>query len=393
MVMINRSTKEVTIKIVYYGPGLCGKTTNLEYIYQKAVPDKRGKLLTVATETDRTLFFDFLPMDLGTIRGMRLRVQLYTVPGQVFYDATRRIVLRGSDGLVFVADSQPMMMEANVESVNNLKKNLELNNLDPETIPLVFQYNKQDLNDLTPLDELESRLNWRHVPYFLSVATVGKGVNETLKKIIELVVRKLHDQDAVLKGARQQMAPPVAGSAPARQREQQMETPAEAKEEEAAGVEEAQPAGQPAGQAERPQEGGQTAPPPVPEEEPEVERLDASDLTPEPIALIKPVEVLPETVEVVGLQEPSAAEAPLEIEAPEEEMEAPAVEGPPSPEANEAGQEPEAVPVLLEPERGLRTDIEILEESLAELEIRAMAMAQDIRDLKATVAAIKEKAR
>ncbi len=393
MVMINRSTKEVTIKIVYYGPGLCGKTTNLEYIYQKAVPDKRGKLLTVATETDRTLFFDFLPMDLGTIRGMRLRVQLYTVPGQVFYDATRRIVLRGSDGLVFVADSQPMMMEANVESVNNLKKNLELNNLDPETIPLVFQYNKQDLNDLTPLDELESRLNWRHVPYFLSVATVGKGVNETLKKIIELVVRKLHDQDAVLKGARQQMAPPVAGSAPARQREQQMETPAEAKEEEAAGVEEAQPAGQPAGQAERPQEGGQTAPPPVPEEEPEVERLDAADLTPEPIALIKPVEVLPETVEVVGLQEPSAAEAPLEIEAPEEEMEAPAVEGPSSPEANEAGQEPEAVPVPLEPERGLRTEIEILEESLAELEIRAMAMAQDIRDLKATVAAIKEKAR
>lgn len=385
MVMINRSTKEVTIKIVYYGPGLCGKTTNLEYIYQKAVPDKRGKLLTVATETDRTLFFDFLPMDLGTIRGMRLRVQLYTVPGQVFYDATRRIVLRGSDGLVFVADSQPRMMEANVESVNNLKKNLELNNLDPDTIPLVFQYNKQDLNDLAPLDQLEARLNWRFVPHFLSVATVGKGVNETLKKIIELVVRKLHDQDAVLKGARQQMTPPVPGSIPAKPREQERETPAEAKEDAGARMEGAEAAGQPPAEAERPQEAGQTEPPPLPEEEPEVERLDAADLTPEPIALIKPVEVLPEVVEVVDFQEAGAAEAPQESEAPADEEHS-------NPETIEAGQEPEAVPVPLEPERGLHTEIQILEEALAELEIRAMAMAQDIRDLQATVAAIKEKA-
>ncbi len=201
MVMINRATKEITLKIVYYGPGLCGKTTNLEYIYTKANPGKRGKLLTVTTETDRTLFFDFLPVELGTIRGMKVRVQLYTVPGQVFYDATRRIVLRGSDGVVFVADSQSVMADANVESVQNLKTNLRHNGLDPETVPLVFQYNKQDLKDLAPVEDMEDRLNWRRVPYFLSVATVGQGVNETLRKIIEEVIRSLHEKDAALKKA------------------------------------------------------------------------------------------------------------------------------------------------------------------------------------------------
>jgi hypothetical protein len=199
MVMINRATKEITLKIVYYGPGLCGKTTNLERIFATANPDRRGKLLTVATETDRTLFFDFLPMELGTIRGMKVRVQLYTVPGQVFYDATRRIVLRGSDGVVFVADSQAAMMDANHESVENLKQNLRLNNLDPETIPLVFQYNKQDLQDLSPAEGLEENLNWRRVPSFLSVATSGQGVNETLKKIIEEVIRDLHRKEEALR--------------------------------------------------------------------------------------------------------------------------------------------------------------------------------------------------
>ncbi|MEW5764180.1 MAG: ADP-ribosylation factor-like protein [Acidobacteriota bacterium] len=199
MVMINRATKEITLKIVYYGPGLCGKTTNLERIFSAANPERRGKLLTVATETDRTLFFDFLPMELGTIRGMKVRVQLYTVPGQVFYDATRRIVLRGSDGVVFVADSQAAMMDANHESVENLKQNLRLNNLDPETIPLVFQYNKQDLQDLSPAEDLEENLNWRRVPSFLSVATTGQGVNETLKKIIEEVIRDLHRKEEALR--------------------------------------------------------------------------------------------------------------------------------------------------------------------------------------------------
>jgi len=197
--MINRATKELTLKIVYYGPGLCGKTTNLEYIYSTANPERKGKLLTVTTETDRTLFFDFLPVELGSIRGMKVRIQLYTVPGQVFYDATRRIVLRGSDGVVFVSDSQQIMMDANVESVENLKTNLQLNNLDPETIPLVMQYNKQDLNDLASVEDLQEKINWRNVPYFLSVATIGDGVNETLRKIIENVIRDFHNKERSLK--------------------------------------------------------------------------------------------------------------------------------------------------------------------------------------------------
>ncbi len=200
MVMINRATKEITFKVVYYGPGLCGKTTNLEKIYETANPKNKGKLLTVATETDRTLFFDFLPVELGTIRGMKVRVQLYTVPGQVFYDATRRIVLRGSDGVVFVADSQRIMMDANVESLENLKGNLRLNSLDPETVPLVLQYNKRDLPDAAAPEELDARLNWRNVPTFLSVATQGTGVNDTLKKIIELVIRKMQAAEAQFSG-------------------------------------------------------------------------------------------------------------------------------------------------------------------------------------------------
>ncbi len=199
MVMINHATREITIKIVYYGPGLCGKTTNLEYIYKTATPEKKGKLLTVATETDRTLFFDFLPMELGTVKGMKLRTQLYTVPGQVFYDATRRIVLRGADGVVFVADSQRAMLDANLESVENLKINLEINNIDPNSVPLVFQFNKRDLPDLSDPSEMNKVLNYRKVPSFNAVAVKGIGVNETLRKIIELVIINLHQKDAILK--------------------------------------------------------------------------------------------------------------------------------------------------------------------------------------------------
>ncbi|MGA9753310.1 MAG: ADP-ribosylation factor-like protein [Acidobacteriota bacterium] len=224
MVMINRATKEITLKIVYYGPGLCGKTTNLEYIYGTANPDKKGKLLSVATETDRTLFFDFLPMELGTIRGMRVRVQLYTVPGQVFYDATRRIVLRGSDGVVFVADSQSAMMDANLESLENLKHNLRLNTLDPEGIPLVLQYNKQDLPNLAPVEEMEAKLNWRGVPSFTSVATAGQGVNETLRRIIEQVIRKLQESEESLKAAKRVRRPGSYGE-PAEDRPSSGERP------------------------------------------------------------------------------------------------------------------------------------------------------------------------
>jgi mutual gliding-motility protein MglA len=215
MVMMNHATREITMKIVYYGPGLCGKTTNLEYIYETATPEKKGKLLTVATETDRTLFFDFLPMELGTVKGMKLRVQLYTVPGQVFYDATRRIVLRGSDGLVFVADSQKLMMDANIESLENLITNLKLNSIDSENIPLVFQYNKIDLPGVADQAALDKALNWRNAPSFQSVAIKGTGVNETLKKIIELVIRRIHDQEEVLKSSKTGEKKIVEASVPA----------------------------------------------------------------------------------------------------------------------------------------------------------------------------------
>ena len=194
MATINRAAKEVSVKIVYYGPGLCGKTTNLQQIFDTANPERRGKLLSVATETDRTLFFDFLPIDLGTIKGMKLKVGLYTVPGQVFYDATRRLVLRAADGVVFVADSQSAMLDGNMESLNNLKTNLALNNLDADVIPLVLQFNKRDLPNALDEASLNAALNWRGVPHKTAVAAKGLGVLETLKEIVKLVMASLNDK-------------------------------------------------------------------------------------------------------------------------------------------------------------------------------------------------------
>lgn len=188
MAVFNSSTRELVLKIVYYGPALCGKTTNLEYVYSQMPEDKKGKMLSLATESDRTLFFDFLPLDLGKIQGWNLRIQLYTVPGQVFYDATRRLVLKGADGIVFVADSQRELLEANVESLKNMKENLRANGLDYQTIPLVFQYNKRDLKDILPVEELNNALNERNVPYFEAIAIQGKGVMETLKEITRLTI-------------------------------------------------------------------------------------------------------------------------------------------------------------------------------------------------------------
>ncbi len=191
MVLFNYATKEITLKVVYYGPGLCGKTTNLQNIHQKLNPQTRGKLISLATETDRTLFFDFLPMELGMIRGFRVRFQLYTVPGQVYYNATRKLVLKGADGVIFVADSQKEMMERNVESFQNLKENLRINSLDPDTIPLALQYNKRDLDNLSSIEELEARLNDRRVPFFEAVATTGRGVIETFKEIARIMIKEL----------------------------------------------------------------------------------------------------------------------------------------------------------------------------------------------------------
>src|SRR5438876_1527654 len=192
MVLFNYSTRELTAKIVFYGPGLCGKTTNLQYIYD-SLPDnvKKGKMLSLATKTDRTLFFDFLPIELGTIRGMKTRVQLYTVPGQVFYNSTRKLVLKGADGVVFVADSQAKMLEANAESYKNLEDNLRETGLPIEEIPLVMQFNKRDLPNLASIEEMNTQINRHNAPFYEAVATTGIGVEDTLKAITKLVLNNL----------------------------------------------------------------------------------------------------------------------------------------------------------------------------------------------------------
>ena len=191
MVLFNAATKELTAKIVYYGPGLCGKTTNLQFIYDSLPHDGRGKMLSLATQTDRTLFFDFLPIELGTIRGMKTRIQLYTVPGQVFYDATRKLVLRGADGVVFVADSQWNLMEENLESLQNLKDNLAGYETRLENLPYVMQYNKRDLPDIAPVWYLDYLLNPGGVPNFEAVATTGVGIYETLSALCRVVMRDI----------------------------------------------------------------------------------------------------------------------------------------------------------------------------------------------------------
>ena len=176
---------------VYYGPGLCGKTTNLQYIYAKTNPEAKGKMISLATETERTLFFDFLPLSLGEIRGFKTRFHLYTVPGQVFYDASRKLILKGVDGVVFVADSQIERMEANLESMENLRTNLAEQGYDLDKIPFVIQYNKRDLPNAADINELKRLLNPRQVPDFEASATLGNGVFDTLKAIAKLVLTEL----------------------------------------------------------------------------------------------------------------------------------------------------------------------------------------------------------
>jgi signal recognition particle receptor subunit beta len=191
--LVNFTTREITCKIVYYGPGRSGKTTNLHYIYGRVPEARRGRMVSLATQTDRTLFFDFLPIDLGQISGFSTRFQLYTVPGQVYYNATRRLVLQGADGVVFVGDSQARQLDENIESLQNLQGNLLEHGVDVRAMPLVMQYNKQDLPPeliLTP-PELDDALNFRSVPSFPADALHGKGVFETLKAISELVLKKL----------------------------------------------------------------------------------------------------------------------------------------------------------------------------------------------------------
>jgi len=191
MTFINYASREINCKIVYYGPGLCGKTTNLQWIYEQANPEKRGKLVSLATETDRTLFFDFLPLDMGTIKGFKVRFHLYTVPGQVFYDASRKLILRGCDGLIFVADSQRARMEANIESIANLATNLKENGYDIRAIPYVLQLNKRDMPSAASLPEMERLLRFRNEPIIEAVANKGTGVIETLKANARQILMEL----------------------------------------------------------------------------------------------------------------------------------------------------------------------------------------------------------
>ncbi len=191
MSFINYSTREINCKIVYYGPGLCGKTTNLQFIYKKTRPESKGKMITLATETERTLYFDFLPLALGEIKGFKTRFHLYTVPGQIFYDASRKLVLKGVDGIVFVADSQVERMDANIESFENMGINLEDEGYSLSRIPYVIQYNKRDLPNAVPLEELKKVLNQKGVPDFEGAASTGVGVFETLKAVVKLILADL----------------------------------------------------------------------------------------------------------------------------------------------------------------------------------------------------------
>jgi len=191
MVLINKAINEVTVKLVYYGPGLCGKTTNLEKIYANPKLDNKGKMISMSTETDRTLFFDFMPMELGTIAGQKVRVQLYTVPGQVFYDATRKLVLRGADGVVFVADSQNTMRDSNLDSLENLKTNLRLNRLDPEKVAIIFQYNKRDLPNIDSVEAMNEYMKPNGRPVVEAAAKEGTGVTATLRAAVAKILDNL----------------------------------------------------------------------------------------------------------------------------------------------------------------------------------------------------------
>jgi len=189
MSFINYSSREINLKVVYYGPGLCGKTTNLSYIYSHVPDDSKGKMISLATETERTLFFDFMPLQLGEIRGFKTRFHLYTVPGQVFYDASRKLILKGVDGLVFVADSQVARRDANAESLDNLEENLREQGYEVKDTPHVIQYNKQDLDNLIPLEQMQKELNKHGAPEFPASAVTGEGIFDTLKSVAKLTLK------------------------------------------------------------------------------------------------------------------------------------------------------------------------------------------------------------
>ena len=225
MATFNFSTMQMTVKVVYYGPGLCGKTTNLQFIYAHTTPKSRGEMVSLETKSDRTLFFDLLPLEVGTIAGFKTKIQLYTVPGQVFYNTTRKLVLKGVDGIVFVADSQRPMLPSNVESLSNLGANLAELGIVMDTVPLVFQYNKQDLKDVCSTEELDESLNGREAPAVGAAALGGTGVFETLRAISRLTLGALKKQLEEGPPPQARVEPKAPRPAPIR-----LEPPAPAKE-------------------------------------------------------------------------------------------------------------------------------------------------------------------
>ena len=220
MVQINFARREVQCKLVYYGPGMSGKTTNLEQIHELAPEKMKGNMTTIATDEDRTLFFDFMPLDLGTIAGLRTKFQMYTVPGQVYYDSVRKLVLEGCDGVVFVADSGPDRMDDNIESLKNLEENLKGNGIDLQSLPWVMQYNKRDLPGAIPVEDLQAKLNPKGVPHFEAVAFKGEGVMKTLKALSQLVIEKLNkDYGRRDDSSPAAAAPPAAAPTPEAKKE------------------------------------------------------------------------------------------------------------------------------------------------------------------------------
>lgn len=195
MSFINYAAKEINCKIIYFGPGLSGKTTNVQYIYEHTQNEARGKLVTLSTENERTLFFDFLPLSVGAVRGYKTRFHLYTIPGQTFYEVSRQFILKGVDGIVFVADSQAERMEANIESFEGLEKSLDKQGYDINKLPLVFQYNKRDLPGAVSIRELEATFNPMKRPYFEAVAFKGQGVMETLQSVSQAIIKELKGGD------------------------------------------------------------------------------------------------------------------------------------------------------------------------------------------------------
>jgi len=334
MVSINYSSREVNCKIVYYGPGLSGKTTNLQYVHSKVPQNTRGNLISLATEADRTLYFDFLPINIGTINGFAAKFQLYTVPGQVYYNATRKLVLRGVDGVVFVADSQPDKMEENIESLANLEENLREYGYDMATLPVAIQYNKRDLPGVLPVSELNGRLNPSGWPYFEASATIGNGVFDTLKHIIKLVLSKAKDAGAgraPASAAAPRPAPAPAAEPPRPAAAAEPVAPAPAAEPPRPAAEPATPVQAPAAVA--------TAPPPVPEPTPA-----PPEPTPPAPQVESPTAARPFPGDRTGGIEatdvkPAETPAQAEVRRPAPQAEAPANE-PPSSELNAPAMAP-----------------------------------------------------